>query len=332
MHTIVQHFLPGVSVEKNDLRDAVSCLNKEKTHENQDEVSDSRPANSTSTNMIGPREVRPGTTSEIGKEFSTVEADIQRQEDGTLPSDANHFLMFSQQQSQEEILHTDTFEVEHGASTMLWENGTSPWLDKSVNPRVSEGPESQTTTSPCSSLIKENCVFCDEMHVPRMKHHFRPLSVVARIDSLVGFHNGSSMSTFYSRITSSALASIRDGIFQTLPPIEEFLFDGVPQSLVSPLNLPVRAMVSKAATAFFAEINNIIYVLSFERFQIDLEKVYSLRPATTNAKLAVIYLMVALKDPDPDILSSATRYGNASIEEGTLESVQALMIMVPRPP
>lgn len=140
------------------------------------------------------------------------------------------------------------------------------------------------------------------------------------------------MSTFYSKITSSALASIRDGIFQTLPPMEEFLFDGVPQSLVSPLNLPAQAMVSKAATAFFAEINNIIYVLSFERFQIDLEKVYSLRPATTNAKLAIIYLMVALKDPDPDSFSFATRYGNASIEEGTLESVQALMIMVPAPP
>lgn len=175
MHTIVQHFLPGVSVEKTDLREAVSCLNIEKTHVNQEEVSNARPANPTPVNMIIPREVRLGT-SEIEKEVSTVEAEIQRQEDGTLPCDMNHFLMSSQRQSQEDTLDTDTFETENGASTMLWENGTSPWLDKSVNPSISEGPESQTTASPCSSLIKENCVFCDEMHVPRMKPHFRSLN------------------------------------------------------------------------------------------------------------------------------------------------------------
>ncbi|KAJ9644294.1 hypothetical protein H2204_001645 [Knufia peltigerae] len=299
MHTIVQHFLPGVSVEKNDLREAVSCLSKEKAHAaDQEEVSNPRHANL----MMG------HGTSEIETGHSTDEADDQRREDGTLLCDTADFMVPRQQQSHEDALNTDAFDAENEPSTILWENGTSPWLDKSLDPSISGGPDSRSTSSPCSSLIKENCVFSDEMHVPR-------------------FHSGSSMSTFYSKITSSALASIRDGIFQRLPPMEEFLFDGVPKSLVSPVNLPARAIVSQAATAFFAEINNIIYVLSYERFQIDLEKVYSFRPATTNAKLAIIHLMVSLIDPDADLFSFATRFGNASIEEGTLESVQALMIM-----
>lgn len=79
---------------------------------------------------------------------------------------------------------------------------------------------------------------------------------------------------------------------------------------------------------FFAEINNVIYVLKYEKFQTYLHIIYTPQATTTNAILAILYLITSLNGAEPELFRVACLHGNASMEEGSLESVQALMLMV----
>lgn len=116
-----------------------------------------------------------------------------------------------------------------------------------------------------------------------------------------------------------------------LSPFEEneppSLFDGQVTSYQNADYLPNRKALDQAAVKFFAEINSVIYILDQYRFHLWLDDVYGGKGVCASV-LVILYLVMALcgdKDPSFDIARS---YMDNVIEESSLESVRAIMLMV----
>lgn len=95
--------------------------------------------------------------------------------------------------------------------------------------------------------------------------------------------------------------------------------------------LPAREDVERAADSFFLEVNNVTYVLTYEGFQQSLDSMYLRRDSCSNADFAIIYgiLSLSLDFTGADSLYNlARRYLYLAIEEGTVQTIQALMISV----
>lgn len=130
-------------------------------------------------------------------------------------------------------------------------------------------------------------------------------------------------------IHSSILSSKHSRLFDTQPSIDEYPLDGqCNPSSVTPANLPSLSLITEAAQKFFSEMNNTIYVLNYTCFQSQLKDLYATDATASNALLAIVYGIGFLGTSDPQQFAKASQYGNASIEEASLESVQAIMIMV----
>jgi hypothetical protein len=86
--------------------------------------------------------------------------------------------------------------------------------------------------------------------------------------------------------------------------------------------------VDDAASKFFSEVNNIVYVLSFEQYEDTVERLYELNEPSSNASVASVLAMVALVDRSDDAFHRAYRYFDQTVAEASLESVQAIMLFV----
>lgn len=86
--------------------------------------------------------------------------------------------------------------------------------------------------------------------------------------------------------------------------------------------------MDEAASKFFSEVNNIVFVLSFEQFEDTVERLYDLNQPSSNASVASILAMVALVDGSDDSFQHSYRYFDQAVAEASLESVQAIMLFV----
>ena len=145
------------------------------------------------------------------------------------------------------------------------------------------------------------------------------------IDS-IGFHNGSCYGTFYAKIVKN-LAFTHARLLRGQPSVNSHIIDGNTIGVAYPHNLPARQQIEIAATRFFAEVNNIAYVLKYEQVQSTLENIYCGLPSTRSS-LAIVYLILSCGPDSDHFYTEGCRYSTAALEEGTLESVQALMLMV----
>ena len=144
----------------------------------------------------------------------------------------------------------------------------------------------------------------------------------------VGFHNGFSYTAFYHKISSN-LASKHNQLFRKLPRFTDHVWsDGYRMQSIRPQNLPPKETVLDTARKFFVEINTAVYILNQDRFRRLLESIYVHKMQSDNASLALIYLMLSLWPLDSQYFSDGTNFCNAAIEESSIESVQALMLMV----
>jgi hypothetical protein len=143
-----------------------------------------------------------------------------------------------------------------------------------------------------------------------------------------GFHYGSSYSAFFLKL-NEGLASTHKKLFHRH---RRTAFDswGVdsPVTLIHPQDLPPRLDLVEAAKDFFAEVNGIIYILQYERFHNDMGNIYAKRLPVTNAGFAIFYLILSLSQKHEDYFADACRYCNVALEESSMESIQALMLLV----
>lgn len=110
-------------------------------------------------------------------------------------------------------------------------------------------------------------------------------------------------------------------------PLSEYM-DGRPVAVIAPRDLPLEAQVNEAVGIFFREVNSIVFVLNFEQFEDIAENLYELKEKSSNACVAIMLAVVALVDSSDNAFNRAYHYLDHAVSEGSLESVQAIMLFV----
>jgi hypothetical protein len=125
------------------------------------------------------------------------------------------------------------------------------------------------------------------------------------------------------------VSSSHKPLLRKQPGLDEYHWtDKIVVDKVDPKNLPPRGAVSEALKIFFAEINCVIYVLSYECFQSYLDSIYVHGNQSSHSGLALVYLMLSLWPLSDQYFVEGCQYCTEGMGEGTIESVQALMLMV----
>ncbi|KAK2605788.1 hypothetical protein N8I77_008602 [Diaporthe amygdali] len=139
------------------------------------------------------------------------------------------------------------------------------------------------------------------------------------------FDNASSCAVLNSRISSCIPDNFpRLSMLQRETTID--LSDGQPLWAIPAIALPPRKLSEQCGVTFFTQINSVLYILSPEKFFNSVEAAYSGRDTPTSTQ-AIIHLVVALANRSPENFETARMQMESVLEEGSLESVQAMMLM-----
>ncbi|USP79375.1 hypothetical protein yc1106_06649 [Curvularia clavata] len=104
------------------------------------------------------------------------------------------------------------------------------------------------------------------------------------------------------------------------------LRDGQPIPAVPVTALPPRRLCEQCGVAFLSQINSVVYILSPEQFFNALETAYR-DESTTASTQVIIHLIVALMSNSSDSFQRARLQMETVLEEGSLHSIQAMMLM-----
>lgn len=105
------------------------------------------------------------------------------------------------------------------------------------------------------------------------------------------------------------------------------LLDGRPMAGLPAIWLPDRKTCEQCGLTFLRSVNSVIYFFSPETFFNLLEMVYSGANTPLSVQV-IIHLVVALVDDSTESFEYARMQMESVIEEGSLASVQAIMLMV----
>lgn len=101
--------------------------------------------------------------------------------------------------------------------------------------------------------------------------------------------------------------------------------------LICPDSLPSRADFERAASNFFTEINCVNYILSYDQFNIYMNKAFDSQPSLSHAIFMLLCLILSFDDKYKDYFHRACEHVDYAMEEGSLASVEALMLIVSSP-
>ncbi|KAH7131741.1 fungal-specific transcription factor domain-containing protein [Dactylonectria estremocensis] len=310
MASIVHHFLPDVSLDKDELRHAVLRL------ENQATPSLTNDEGEPPAPDLQDAAPRPEDAAAMSVRPPMVA--MSQHSPGHPQPENPHPLALPQDCPQAQPVAVDRtadaafagghpLQDDDGCLDVPSVGGT---LDQRPNEGGQGGPLSPPPTSTPSSVADSGSLMLrDATRVPR-------------------YYNKSSYTTFFSIIHSSIRSSTHSRLFDTQPSIDDYPLDGQSTPSIAPADLPSLSLVTEAAQKFFTEMNSTIYVLNYARFQSQLQDLYVTGAAASNALLAIIHGIGFLGTSDPRLFADAVRYSNASVEEASLESVQAVMITV----
>ena len=93
------------------------------------------------------------------------------------------------------------------------------------------------------------------------------------------------------------------------------------------VGLPSRKVCERCCVTFLSQINSLVYIISPEKLFEAVDGVYSGRDHSLSVQ-AMIGLVVALVDDSPEHSLAAPVQMEAVIEQGSIESVQAIILMV----
>lgn len=92
--------------------------------------------------------------------------------------------------------------------------------------------------------------------------------------------------------------------------------------------IPIQSQINIDATVFYAEINSVIYILPSEGLQDCVDRLLRRSKACRNAHIAIVYAVMSLGTESTSIFSLACHYLTLAIEEGSIATVEALMLIV----
>jgi hypothetical protein len=93
------------------------------------------------------------------------------------------------------------------------------------------------------------------------------------------------------------------------------------------VGLPCRKECERRGITFLRQINNLAYIISPEKLFDAIDSVYTGRNQSPSVQ-AMVGLVVALVDDAPQHVMAAPVQMETVIEEGSIGSVQALILMV----
>jgi len=95
-----------------------------------------------------------------------------------------------------------------------------------------------------------------------------------------------------------------------------------------PFDLPDRSEIGHAAKSFHAEWSGIAYILHDGQLSTCLDNIYTYQLPCTYSTIVIIFLVLALGNHCEPYFEHARRHFDYALEEHTLETVQAFMLMV----
>ncbi|KAH6988274.1 fungal-specific transcription factor domain-containing protein [Ilyonectria sp. MPI-CAGE-AT-0026] len=152
-----------------------------------------------------------------------------------------------------------------------------------------------------------------------------PVEGVPREDvmGITRYDSGTSWTSFFSRLHTSHYPGVV---------LQPFSLDDMKSSkevdLICPDSLPSRADFERAASAFFTEINCVNYILSYDQFNTYMNKAFDTQPSITHAVHMLLCLILSFDDKYKDYFFRACKHVDYAMEEGSLASVEALMLIV----
>ena len=141
-----------------------------------------------------------------------------------------------------------------------------------------------------------------------------------------GYDSGTSWTAFFSKIHAT-VGPQYDGLLRNPP----FKFDedgaGKQVEMVLADHLPPRTDFEQASSKFFAEVNCVTYILSYERFNTHMIRALDQKNRLSHSVFMLLCLILSFDERYEQYFSKASEHVEHVLEEGTLASVEALMLI-----
>ncbi|KAH9208322.1 hypothetical protein DL95DRAFT_480443 [Leptodontidium sp. 2 PMI_412] len=321
MTTALRHFLPDLSLERGELRQIVADL-----------TSKANPVSSVApespSQLLAP--VPSGQVHHDDQaKCNSTENSAQTTPDMDTPrGDAGDDELLCQVLDGESILRDvedhDEVQMEFSAAeiasvcsyvqTVLESHGNT--ADQLTNQDIESGFQPQ------QSAITDRLAAAGDSVITSSRITLRDAMDILRYDT------GSSWPAFFYNVHST-LSSTHGQWLRTQPieAQEDEIRDGRKIDPVYSCDYATRRQFDQASAKFFAEINSITYILGCDQLQSYLTSLTQQNYPMTNASLMLLYLVLNLEQDDDEYFDKACHLFDAAMEEGSIESVRAMMLL-----
>lgn len=140
-----------------------------------------------------------------------------------------------------------------------------------------------------------------------------------------GFDNGSGFDSFFQRLQSHLLPPGANPYLRR--ECQRGFVDGRPIDAVIRGPLPDRNKVERAIMSFI-DVNFVVFVASYEALLATVERLYSPNAKVNHSNIATVLALTALTESADLEYHDACQYLEPVLAESTLESVQAIILLV----
>ncbi|KAK4943651.1 hypothetical protein LTR10_016748 [Elasticomyces elasticus] len=321
MSTVVMHFLPDASLDKESLRGIVSQLRSDNVNRasERSEVS----ASPTLRNDMSDRDLSNVTDMPNSSEaypLPSMDMSVQLPSASTPLPDltvdvVNHLANGSnphgpQSQSDDHgAVEPSSFPT--AVDCMLPQDTLLQTIANLASP--SKSADSTILVSPQTSWTSETV----------------PTESVARKDDLgiTRYDSGTSWTAFFCKIHTVIGPRYPDMLKSSAFVLNEPT-SGKQIDRVTPTDLPSRADFEQASSKFFAEVNCVNYISSYKQFHTYTFNAFDQKQPVSHAVLMLLYLIMSLNPQYEEHFPKACGHVDATLEEGSLASVEALMLLM----
>ena len=133
---------------------------------------------------------------------------------------------------------------------------------------------------------------------------------------------------FFSKI-HAAVGPQHSNLFRNPPFVLNALRSSEEQvDLIYTDDLPPRADFENASSKFFTKINCVNYILSYEEFYAYTVNAFEQKGRLSHSVFMILCLILSLDEKHEQYFSRACDHFRYALEEGSLASVEALMLLV----
>lgn len=140
-----------------------------------------------------------------------------------------------------------------------------------------------------------------------------------------GFDNGSGFGAFFQRLQSHLLPLGANPHLRR--ECRRGFVDGRPIEAAIRRPLPDRSRVERAIMNFI-EVNCVVFVASYEALLGTVDRLYLPTAKVNHSNIATVLALVALTESADQVYHDACQYLEPVLAESTLESVQAIILLV----